>query len=140
MRVAPILLLILSAACEDRTAAPPEPPLLKPAEMRSGPAVPVTLPTGFTIYPGARITGNTVVQRGDARRVLVEFQTRDPVAKVMQFHRAQAQAAGVSLTLDLDGTEAASIGGRTAAGGDFALTARRAGLVTRVEMAFGSPR
>lgn len=107
--------------------------------MRSGLAVPVILPRGFTVYPGARVTGNTVAQLSNTRRVLVQFETPDPVAEVMLFYRAQARAAEVSLTLDLGGTEAASIGGRTA-DGDFALTARRAGSVTRAEMAFGGAR
>ena len=134
------MLLFTLAACQDRAATPPPPPALETLEMRSGSTVPVTLPRGFTIYPGARVTRNTVVQLSDTRRVLVEFETRDPIAKVMLFHRAQARSAGASLTLDLDGTEAASIVGRTGAGGEFALTARREGSVTRAEMAFGSGR
>lgn len=108
-------------------------------ELRSGVAVPVTLPPGFTIYPGAEIIRNTRVERDGRQLTLVEFETTDPLAKVVLFHRAQAQAAGVSLTLDIDGTSAASIGGRTALGGDFALTARRGSDRTIVELSVDDP-
>ncbi len=144
MRTSSFVLPIFLMACQERGAAPgpsPEPTLSDAltagetrgrialgkdaaAIMRSGARVPVVLPPGFTIYPGAKVTGNTLIEQDDGWRALVEFETPDPVAKVLLFHRAQAEAAGVSLTLDLAGPKAASIGGRTAAGGDFALTAR----------------
>lgn len=108
-------------------------------ELRSGATVPIVLPTGFTLYPGAEVVRTTTVERGGARRMLIEFRTSHPVAKVLLFHRAQAQAAGAVLEFDLDGSDAASIGGRLAGGGDFALTARADGKVTRVEMAVGVP-
>lgn len=160
MRTTFAIPLVLLAACEEGHAPPapdPRPSFAHDpangemrariatgrgdaAEMRSGTGVPVVLPRGFTIYPGARIVANTVVARGEFRHILIEIETADPMAKVMLFHRAQALAAGGSLSLDLAGTEAASIGGRIATGGEFALTARRVGLVTHVQMAFGSPR
>lgn len=158
MRVCLVMLPILLSACGDRGAAPapsPTPNFSRDAEsgetrarigvggdeaeMRSGARIPVALPPGLTIYPGARVLGNTVVERGGSRRVLIEFETPDPISKVMLFHRAQVQAAGASLTLDLDGTEAASIGGRTAAGGDFALTARRSAGRTIVQLSASDP-
>lgn len=102
--------------------------------LRSGDEVPVRLPPGFTLYPGARVIANTAVERGAARRVLLVFETPDPLAKVMLFYRAQAQGAGVALTLDLNGSGAASIGGHTPAGSGFTLTARRVGERTRAEL------
>lgn len=109
------------------------------AELRTGANVPVALPAGFAIYPGATVTRNTQVARGNSRRVLVEFSTPDSVAKVMEFHHAQAVAAGVSLTLDLRGTDAASIGGSRRGGGEFAVTARRNGGATLGELAISTP-
>jgi hypothetical protein len=158
MRVCLLLLPIMLVACENRGAAPvpaPTPHFSRDAEsgetragigvggqrteLRSGARVPVVLPAGLAIYPGARVLGNTIVARGNTQRVLIEFETSDPVAKVMLFHRAQLQTAGASLTLDLYGAEAASIGGRTAAGGDFALTARRSAGRTIVELSASDP-
>lgn len=108
--------------------------------MRSGPGVPVVLPPGISVYPGARIIETTLVESGGERRILMKFETPDPVAKVMLFHRAQALAANVSLTLDLDGPDVASIGGRTAKGGDFALTAYSSGSRTRAELSLSTLR
>ena len=102
--------------------------------MRSGAMVPVVLPPGLTIYPGATIVRTTRVEGAGARRTLVEFETPDPVAKVMQFYRSQAVAAGTKLTLDLGGEDRASLGGVMKGGGRMALAARAAGPVTRVEL------
>lgn len=101
--------------------------------LRSGPKVPVSLPPGFTVYPGATVLSSTVVEREGARRVLLVFETPDPLAKVMAFHRGQAQAAGAVLTLDLGGPEQASIGGRLSSGGEFTISARQGAAGTRVE-------
>ncbi len=154
MRACFIVLPLLLGACEDREAEPapsPAPNFIRDpvtgetsarivtdkgeaARLWSGTSAPVALPSGFTIYPGARVVRNTVVERDGTRRTLVEFETADPIAKVLLFHRAQAQAAGAALTLDLDGTDAASIGGRMASGGSFALTARRDAARTTVQL------
>ena len=107
----------------------------EPATLRSGPQVPVRLPRGFTLYPGAKVTANTVVERGDSQRVLMVFETYDPVDLVTAFYRRQARDAGFALSLDLVGEERASIGGRTARGRGFALSAQR-GSLTRAELAF----
>ena len=71
--------------------------------------------------------------------MLVEFETPDPIAKVILFHRAQAQASGAAVTLDLDGTEAASIGGQMPSGQEFALTARRQGDGTAGQLSIADP-
>ena len=152
------MLPILLIACEDRGAAPvpsPTPNYSRDAEsgetrariagggdaadMRSGARIPVALPPGLTMYPGARVLDNTVVERAGSRRVLIEFETPDPISQVILFYRTQMQAAGASLTLDLDGADAASIGGRTAAGGDIALTARRSSGRTIVQLSASEP-
>lgn len=158
MRVCLLVLPLLLGACEERVAQPnpsPTPNFIHDpitgettaripagdgdaARLRSGTSVPVALPAGFTVYPGARVVRNTVVERGGVSRTLVEFETSDPVAKVLLFHRAQAQAAGAVLTLDLDGADAASIGGRTVSGGSFALTARRDAGRTAVQLSVDS--
>lgn len=153
MRACLLVLPVMLGACQDRgpSPAPSAAPnfsrestpgetraRIAEAKLRSGPAVPVVLPPGFSLYPGATVVRNTQVERGRERRVLVEFETPDPIAKVLLFHRAQAQAAGVTLTLDLDGSDAASIGGQTASGGEFALTARRVGNGTVVELSISN--
>ena len=105
------------------------------AILRSGPRVPIALPRGFTLYPGAKVIANTVVDRGDSRRILLVFETRDPLDLVTAHYRRQARDAGYALSLDLAGDRRASIGGRTAKGQGFSLSARRASL-TRATLAF----
>ena len=103
--------------------------------LRSGPKVPAIVPPGFTVYPGARIVEATLAERGERRHALVAFETRAPLADVMDFYRAQARRAGAALTLDLEGDRSASLGGTLAGGGTFALSVRRES-VTRVQFAF----
>jgi len=107
------------------------------ATMRSGPNVPVHLPQGFTVYPGAKVISNTVVDRGGKRQALLVFETVDPVERVIAFYRARAAAAGATITLDLGSEERASLGGSLANGGDFAIAARQRSGGTRVEFAVG---
>ena len=154
MRAVLLLLPILLGACEDRGTSPQPSPAQTfshdrasgeirasirvgegaSTEMRSGARVPAVLPPGLTIYPGATIVRTTRVEGGGARRTLVEFETPDPVAEVMQFYRSQAAGAGAKLTLDLGGEDRASLGGVMRNGGRMALAARAAGAVTRVEL------
>lgn len=103
--------------------------------LRSGPEVPVRLPPGFTLYPGAKIVTNTVFQREDAGRILLVFETSESVDKVIHFYRMQAQLGGVPLPLDLGSREQASIGGTLPDGGKLSVSARRFGGTTRVELA-----
>lgn len=157
MRIAVAIAVLFLAGCENRAdrneaAAPPtasptltsgeerhriERPGEAAATFRSGAKVPVSLPPGFTLYPGAEVVSNTRVERGGVQRVLVVFKTPDPLDKVMLFHRGQAEAAGVGLTVDLAGKDRASLAGHGIRGVAFALTAQRQGGGTRAELSFG---
>ena len=103
------------------------------ATLRSGPKTPVMLPPGFTLYPGAEVVSSTVVARGGERHILVVFDTPEPIAKILLYYRAEAQAAGVLLAFDLGGKERASLGGILPGGGELAIAARRGPAGTRVE-------
>lgn len=105
--------------------------------MRSGPNVPLHLPPGFTVYPGAKVAANTVVESDGRRRTLLVFVSPDPVAKVIAFYRTQAVAAGSALSFNLEGDERASLGGALRNGEAFAIAARRRDGGTRVEFATG---
>lgn len=107
------------------------------ATVRTGPAVPITLPPGFALYSGARIVSNTLVQTGGTARMLVVFETLDPPVVVAAFYRRAAGRAGASLALDIGGKDRVSIGGHLPDGSPFALTAERAGAVTRAELSTG---
>ena len=106
-----------------------------PVRSRSGPKVPVTLPPGFTLYPGAEIIANTIVERDGRERILVVFDTGDEIADVIAFYRRQIADAGASLIVNVGGEKRASLGGALATGSSFTLSVRR-GATTRAELAF----
>lgn len=152
--VIPSVILLASAACADRDAAKPAavdsevaehsvgeirttiaPHDEHPAVGRSGPRVPIVLPDGFTLYPGAEVVTNTVIERGGHQRTLLVFETNDPVSDVIAFYRRQGAAAGAQFSLDVGGERRASLGGTLARGRAFAASARR-NARTRVELAF----
>lgn len=152
-------LAVLSlAACSDSVSPPPPretpaasygshsgsgevrarivPPGESAVTLRSGPRVPIRLPPGFTLYPGATVLTNTRVERGGVERTLVRFQTSATLDILVEFYQAQASRAGASLSLGLAGRDHASIGGKLRSGTVFALSARRMGGKTRAELSF----
>ena len=73
------------------------------ATLRSGPNIPVTLPDGFSLFPGARVVGNSLVTRtGGAQNMLVTFDTDAPAAQVIAHYREQAKAAGFAIALEAE--------------------------------------
>lgn len=73
------------------------------ATLRSGPNVPVTLPMGFSLYPGARVVGNSLVTRsGGSQNTLLTFDTDASAAQVIAHYREQAKAAGFAIALEAE--------------------------------------
>jgi len=93
--------------------------------MRTGPQVPIALPSGFTLCPGGKIEASTMVERKARRHVLIEFTCPDPPRETIALFRRQVDAAGVKLALDLSGSESASLGGTLANGQTISISARR---------------
>jgi hypothetical protein len=94
-----------------------------PATLRAGPAVPVSLPPGFTLPPGSRVTSNAVAARPGGQSLLLSFETDAPAPEVLAHLRREAEAAGFDLAIDLDTPEARTIAGtRASDGGTFSLT------------------
>jgi hypothetical protein len=122
----------LSGEVIARIAPPGEPT----ATLRSGPGVPLRLPPGFSLYPGAMVTSSTVVERAGRERTLLVFETPDPLPAVTSYYRGRARDAGAELTLDLPGEARASLGGVLSSGRTFAFSGRREGSRTRAELSF----
>lgn len=102
-----------------------------PATLHAGPAVPVSLPPGFTLPPGARVTGNAIVARPGGQGVLLTFESDVPAPELVAHTRAEAEAAGFQIEIDLDTAEARTIAGTRA--GDkatFSLTVTSAAPVS----------
>lgn len=104
--------------------------------LRSGSEGPVSLPPGFTLFPGASLVQANMVEAGGAVRSLIVQTSPQPLADIMLFYRQQASAAGIATTLDIMGDEQASLGG-VGRSLEFAVSARRVGGATRIELSVG---
>ena len=54
------------------------------------------LPSGFGVYPGARLTEAAGNDRGDCRSRIVTFTTNAPPQRVLDYYRSRAAGAGYS--------------------------------------------
>jgi hypothetical protein len=94
------------------------------ATLRSGAEVPVTLPDGFTMFPGSKVITNTVVNQPDGQGTMVMFEVAAPAEKVVAHYRDAAKAAGFDIQLEMNTNGTAMIGGeRKADGSSFSVTA-----------------
>ncbi len=67
----------------------------KQVEMALADTSDVDWPDGFSLYPGARITGNMAMRQDGGSGMILSFETTDTVADVIAFYRGQAEAAGM---------------------------------------------
>ncbi|WP_374406099.1 hypothetical protein [Pelagerythrobacter sp.] len=95
------------------------------ARMRSGADVPVDLPRGFSIFPGAEVASNTVFDQAGSKGALLTMESDAPAAEMIAFYRRQAEAAGIELELNLDTDTMQMIGGKSADGSPFSFTATK---------------
>ena len=93
------------------------------ATLRSGANVPVDLPAGFTVYPGAEIVSNTVVQQGEGSGSLVTMSTSASPAEVAAHYKAEAEAAGVAIQMEMATNGAQIVGGESEDGLTFSIIA-----------------
>lgn len=106
--------------------------------MRSGEKVPVALPAGFTLYPGARVTNNTRVEQADGLLVLLNFESEATPEVMSAFYRREAEAAGIEVATALENGPMVMIGGEAAGGTSFSFTATRQGEVSQAQLSVGS--
>ncbi len=110
------------------------------ATLRAGPNVPLLLPEGFTLFPGARVVTNARVTRPGRASTLVTFEADAPAAAVIAHTRAEAATAGFAIAVDLDtegtGTIAAT---RRVDGATLSLTATQ-GEPTTGQLAIAAPQ
>lgn len=94
------------------------------ATLRSGADVPVTLPDGFTLFPGSKVVTNTVVDQPDGKGTMVTFETDAPADKVVAHYRDAAKAAGFDIQLEMTTNGTMMVGGeRKADGSSLSVTA-----------------
>jgi len=91
--------------------------------VRSGSNVPVDLPGGFSVYPGADVVSNTVVKQGEGSGTLVTLSSDDSPAEVAAFYKDQAEKAGVAIQMEINSNGAQIIGGESDDGLTFSIMA-----------------
>ena len=93
------------------------------ARMQSGSDVPLDLPRGFSIYPGAKVVTNTVFDQPGSKGALVTMAASASPEDMIAHYRRQAEAAGVDLELDMTTDTMRMIGGKAPDGSAFSFTA-----------------
>ncbi|MEL7190003.1 MAG: hypothetical protein AAGK17_10665 [Pseudomonadota bacterium] len=107
------------------------------ATMRSGDDVPVDLPAGFTIYPGAEVVSNTVVSHGEGQGTVVYMETDALPEDLAEFYKTQAKDAGVEIQMDMTAENTKMLAGETEEGMVFSLNATRQGDTTSAQIMVG---
>ena len=105
--------------------------------MRSGADVPVDLPRGFSIYPGATIISNTTFDGEQGKGALVSIESSDAAAELVDFYKGQAEKAGVDIEMEMTAGDMSMIGGRTDGGTTFSFTATREEAKTTGQLMVG---
>ena len=105
--------------------------------MRSGEKVPVALPAGFAVYPGASVTNNTRVEQADGLLVLLNLESDATPQEMVSYYRDQAEAAGIDVATSLESGPVTMIGGEGADGTSFSFTATRQDAVTEAQLSIG---
>jgi hypothetical protein len=82
------------------------------ATLRSGADVPVSLPEGFSLYPGSKVVTNTVVSQPDGQGTMVQFEADAPADKVIAHYKQQAKAAGFAIELEMNTNGTQMIAGK----------------------------
>jgi hypothetical protein len=72
------------------------------ATLRAGANVPVTLPDGFSLFPGTKVISNAVVSQPDGQGTMIQFEADAPADKVIAHYREQAKAAGFAIELEMN--------------------------------------
>lgn len=72
------------------------------ATLRAGANVPVSLPAGFTLFPGSKVVNNAVVNQPDGQGTMISFESDAPADKVVAHYRDAAKAAGFDIQLEMN--------------------------------------
>lgn len=75
-----------------------------------GGAANAKLPTGFTAYPGSKLTGGFAASGTDGTGGMASFEVKANAADVIAHFRKQAEAAGMRVTSEIKSGDTAIIG------------------------------
>jgi hypothetical protein len=110
------------------------------ATLRSGAEVPVSLPDGFSLYPGSKVVTNTVVNQPDGQGTMVMFEATAPADKVVAHYRDQAKAAGFDIQLEMNTNGTMMIGGERKGDGSTLSVTATTGDTTTGQIIIGTKK
>ncbi len=110
------------------------------ATLRSGANVPVSLPDGFTLFPGSKVVTNTVVDQPDGKGTMVTFEADAPADKVVAHYRDAAKAAGFDIQLEMTTNGTMMVGGERKADGSSISVTATGGEPTTGQIIIGSKK
>ncbi|GAA4041945.1 hypothetical protein [Parerythrobacter jejuensis] len=104
------------------------------ATMQTGENVKADLPNGFSVYPGATIQSVTNVAQDGDKGSLVMLESTDSPQKIADHYRKEAEAAGISIEMDLTVNDGKMIGGTGENGMSFSLNATPSEGTTQAQL------
>ncbi|GAA0282896.1 hypothetical protein GCM10009127_25400 [Alteraurantiacibacter aestuarii] len=106
--------------------------------VNTGANVAIDLPDGYTVYPGATVVSNSVINANDGAGSIVMLTTPDSPDKVAAFYRAQAEAAGITIQMETTAQGSKMIAGESGDGKTFSLSANPGDEGTMAQLIVGS--
>lgn len=94
---------------------------------RSGADADVELPSGFSMYPGAKVVSNTTVtNNAEGSGSMIMFESDDSPKEITDYYRGQAEKAGITIQIDANMNGSQMIAGENKSEGtSFMVTANR---------------
>lgn len=107
------------------------------ASVDTGKDVAPELPEGLSVYPGARIANVANVGLAETSGTLVSMESEDSPARIADWYRQQAEAAGYTVKAEVAGDALHILSGKTTDGREFGLVANGAETPTTIQLTAG---
>ncbi|ABC63865.1 hypothetical protein [Erythrobacter litoralis] len=104
------------------------------ATMQTGPNVRARLPLGFKVYPGATVLSATNIDSDGEKGSLVMMETNATPDEIIAYYKAEAEAAGIDIKMDMTTGESRALAGEGASGASFSVNAGEQGSATSVQL------
>ncbi|WP_298334313.1 hypothetical protein [uncultured Erythrobacter sp.] len=79
--------------------------------MRTNTETPDSLPAGFTLFSGAEVLSNTIIDQGDTKGSLTTFRTDETPDEIVAHYREEAEDAGITIQIETSMNGGKMIGG-----------------------------
>lgn len=108
--------------------------------LRAGSNVPVSLPAGFTLFPGTRVVNNMVVNKPGEQGTMIIFEADAPADKVVAHYRDAAKAAGFAIELEMNTNGTLMVGGERASDGSKLSVTASSGTPTTGQLVIANAK